>query len=132
MLFEGWGVQFAGRAWETHPFHPKNNVNGIDGDVNGDGKVDWLASRGHSAGVLWFETPGWQIHEIDTDIKQAPWHVVDADVKRHARLNCIRHLLDQVPYDTVDRDDIELPDRVFNPKYERRVLPKTLYVPEHY
>jgi hypothetical protein len=38
MLFEGWGVQFAGRAWETHPFHPANNVNGIDGDSNGDGK----------------------------------------------------------------------------------------------
>jgi len=38
MLFEGWGVQFAKRAWETHPFHPANNVNGIDGDANGDGK----------------------------------------------------------------------------------------------
>jgi hypothetical protein len=38
MLFEGWGVQFAGRAWETHPFHPANNVNQIDGDVDGDGK----------------------------------------------------------------------------------------------
>jgi hypothetical protein len=38
MLFEGWGVQFAEQAWETHPFHPANNVNGIDGDANGDGK----------------------------------------------------------------------------------------------
>jgi CubicO group peptidase (beta-lactamase class C family) len=37
MLFEGWGPQFAPGAWEGHPFHPKNNVNGIDGDANGDG-----------------------------------------------------------------------------------------------
>ena len=38
MLFEGWGLQFASGAWEGHPFHPKNNVNGIDGDANPDGK----------------------------------------------------------------------------------------------
>jgi hypothetical protein len=38
MLFEGWGLQFAPGAWESHPFHPDNNVNGINGDVNGDGK----------------------------------------------------------------------------------------------
>ncbi len=36
MLFEGWGMQLADEGWETHPFHPANNVNGIDGDVNGD------------------------------------------------------------------------------------------------
>lgn len=39
-------------------------------DVNGDGKVDWLATRGHSRGVLWFENPGWTIREIDTEIRQ--------------------------------------------------------------
>ncbi|MBN1417816.1 MAG: hypothetical protein JXP34_03520 [Planctomycetes bacterium] len=38
MLFEGWGLQFSPGAWERHPFHPKNNVNGIDGDRDGDGK----------------------------------------------------------------------------------------------
>ncbi|NQT51989.1 hypothetical protein HQ576_08060, partial [bacterium] len=38
MLFEGWGLQFAPKAWESHPFHPANNVNGINGDTNGDGK----------------------------------------------------------------------------------------------
>jgi CubicO group peptidase (beta-lactamase class C family) len=37
MLFEGWGVQFSPGAWEGHPFHPKNNINNIDGDANGDG-----------------------------------------------------------------------------------------------
>jgi len=39
-------------------------------DVNGDGKVDWLASRGHSKGLLWFENPTWKIHEIDSEIRQ--------------------------------------------------------------
>lgn len=37
MLFEGWGLQFSPDAYENHPFHPENNVNGIDGDQNGDG-----------------------------------------------------------------------------------------------
>jgi len=38
MLFEGWGLQFSPEAWTHHPFHPKNNINGIDGDKDGDGK----------------------------------------------------------------------------------------------
>ncbi len=37
MLFEGWGLQFSPDAWSQHPFHPQNNVNGINGDQNGDG-----------------------------------------------------------------------------------------------
>lgn len=37
MLFEGWAMQFAPKAWENHPFHKENNINGIDGDMNGDG-----------------------------------------------------------------------------------------------
>lgn len=45
-------------------------TNILPGDVNGDGKVDWIATRGHSAGVLWFESPTWKIHEIDPRIKQ--------------------------------------------------------------
>jgi len=48
MLFEGWGVQFAKGAWQTHPFHPANNINGIDGDVNADGRgleIHTLANR---------------------------------------------------------------------------------------
>lgn len=38
MLFEGWGLQFAGEAWQGHPFNRSNNINGIDGDPDGDGK----------------------------------------------------------------------------------------------
>jgi hypothetical protein len=52
MLFEGWGMQFAPGAWESHPFHRDNNVNGINGDLNGDGKgleVHTLENRGITA-----------------------------------------------------------------------------------
>ena len=45
-------------------------TNVFPGDVNGDGKVDWVATRGHSAGVLWFENPNWTLHTIDPEIKQ--------------------------------------------------------------
>jgi len=37
MLFEGWGLQFSPNAFENHPFHPSNNINGINGDSNSDG-----------------------------------------------------------------------------------------------
>ena len=37
MLFEGWGLQFSPKAFESHPFHPDNNINGINGDSNNDG-----------------------------------------------------------------------------------------------
>jgi hypothetical protein len=45
-------------------------TNILAADVNGDGKVDWVASRGHGTGVLWFENPSWKTHEIDQVIKQ--------------------------------------------------------------
>jgi polyphosphate kinase 2 len=67
-----------------------------------------------------------------TNIEEAPWFIVKGNDKKRARLNCMRHLLEQVPYQPVEQESVELPDRVFNPKYERRVLPKSLYVPEHY
>ncbi|MEX2579516.1 MAG: VCBS repeat-containing protein [Verrucomicrobiales bacterium] len=53
-------------------------TNILPGDLNGDGVVDYLASRGHSAGVLWFEGPDWTIHEIDPDI-QSPHSLTLAD-----------------------------------------------------
>ena len=53
-------------------------TNILPADINGDGKVDWIATRGHSAGVLWFENPSWKIREIDTEIKQ-PHSLATAD-----------------------------------------------------
>lgn len=65
-----------------------------------------------------------------TNIPEAPWSIVAANDKKRARLNCINHLLTQVPYEEVPHEQITLPDRVFNPEYERKVLSKKLYVPE--
>jgi polyphosphate kinase 2 len=67
-----------------------------------------------------------------TNIPEAPWSIVAGNDKKRARLNCIHHLLKQVPYEEVPHEEVVLPDRVFNPKYERKVLPKKLYVPEVY
>ncbi len=46
-----------------------------------------------------------------TDIKQAPWHVVNSDVKKHSRLNCITHLLSLIPYEDVTPKEIVLTKR---------------------
>jgi len=49
MLFEGWGLQFASGAWEGHPFNASNNINGINGDTNGDGKGVEIHELGNPA-----------------------------------------------------------------------------------
>lgn len=67
-----------------------------------------------------------------TSIAEAPWSIVEGNDKKRARLNCIRHLLTQVPYGEVPHEPITLPDRIFNPDYERKVLPDELYVPQVY
>ena len=67
-----------------------------------------------------------------TNIPEAPWWIVEGNDKKRARLNCIDHLLDQVPYREVSHDDVDLPDRVFNPDYERATIPANLYVPAKY
>ena len=46
-----------------------------------------------------------------TDTKHAPWHILRSDDKKRARLNCISHLLDQIPYKKLPREKIELPKR---------------------
>ncbi len=67
-----------------------------------------------------------------TNIKEAPWFIVKGNDKKRARLNCIHHLLDQVPYEDVPNEKISLPDRLFSEDYERDVLPRDLFVPERY
>ena len=67
-----------------------------------------------------------------TSIPEAPWYIVEGNDKKRARLNCIAHLLDRIPYEEVPQEEVDLPDRVFNPDYERQVLPDELYVPERY
>jgi polyphosphate kinase 2 len=65
-------------------------------------------------------------------ISEAPWWVVQAVDKKRARLNCIHHLLSQVPYHEVEHSSITLPERVFNPDYLRQPVPEQMVVPEVY
>ncbi len=67
-----------------------------------------------------------------THIPEAPWQIVDAVDKKKARLNCIHHLLGQIPYHEVPRDPIVLPERVRHPDYLREPLPTEMYIPEVY
>ncbi|MEM8687327.1 MAG: polyphosphate kinase 2 [Pseudomonadota bacterium] len=65
-----------------------------------------------------------------TDIKQAPWYVVNADVKKRARLNCISHLLSMIPYKDLTPDPIKLPPRQDDVGYMRPPLSDQSFVPE--
>ena len=67
-----------------------------------------------------------------TDIKQAPWYVVDADVKKRARLNCIKHLLSMIPYQDLTPAAIELPPRQEPHGYVRPPMSDQTFVPEEY
>jgi polyphosphate kinase 2 len=67
-----------------------------------------------------------------TDIKQAPWYVVNADIKMHARLNCIRHLLSMIPYKDLTPEPIELPPRQDDIGYVRPPITDQTFVAEHY
>ncbi len=67
-----------------------------------------------------------------THIPEAPWWVVQAVDKKKARLNCIHHLLSQLPYQEVPHAPVVLPERVRNPEYLRQPVPASMYVPEVY
>lgn len=67
-----------------------------------------------------------------TDIKQAPWYVVNADNKQKARLNCISHLLSMVPYEDLTPEKIDLPPRQADEGYVRPPFEDQTFVPENY
>jgi polyphosphate kinase 2 len=67
-----------------------------------------------------------------TDIKQAPWYVVNSDIKKHARLNCIAHLLSMIPYEDLTPEPIELPQREDRSGYVRHPMSDQTFVPEVY
>lgn len=67
-----------------------------------------------------------------TDIKQAPWYVVEADYKRPARLNCIHHLLRVISYEDLTPEPIELPPRQSGASYIRPPISDQNFVPEVY
>ena len=65
-----------------------------------------------------------------TNIPEAPWYIVEGNDKKRERLNCIEHLLSMLPYHEQVREEVTLPERVFNADYERRFLGDELYVPK--
>ena len=68
---------------------------------------------------------------VHTDIPEAPWFVVPADDKRRARINCIAHLLSQVPYVPRIPERIKLPKRQSDEGYVRPPRDIYTYVPDH-
>jgi polyphosphate kinase 2 len=85
-----------------------------------------LASRSK-----WFEySRARDVMFAATSTKHAPWYILRSDDKRRARLNCIRHLLDQIPYKKLPRDEIALPDRSMDGAYDdQAVLDGMPFVP---
>jgi polyphosphate kinase 2 len=67
-----------------------------------------------------------------THVAEAPWWIVDAVDKKRARLNCIRHLLSQIPMESVVQSEVRLPERVHSPNYSRGPIPKEMFVPSVY
>ncbi len=67
---------------------------------------------------------------IHTDIPEARWNVVEADTKKKARLNCIAHLLSQIPWEPKPLPEIEIPDRQVDEGYVRPPQELSTYVPD--
>ena len=83
--------------------------------------------------VKWIEySKAKDIMFAHTDIKQAPWYVVNADNKKRARLNCISHLLSMIPYKDIKPRPIKLPPRQKKVGYVRPPLEDQNFVPEKF
>lgn len=67
-----------------------------------------------------------------THIPEARWWVVEGDDKKKARLNCINHLLSQIPYQEIQRDNVVLPEREHHDNYQREPIGQDMYVPNLY
>ena len=68
---------------------------------------------------------------VHTDIPEAPWHVVESEDKRHARINMIAHLLSTIPYHKVREPTLKLPPRPPSQGYVRAPKDMQCYVPDH-
>jgi polyphosphate kinase 2 len=68
---------------------------------------------------------------VHTDIPEAPWYVVESDVKKRARLNMMAHLLSTLPYEEVPPPAIKLPPRPRSTGYVRPPREHTRYVEDH-
>jgi polyphosphate kinase len=69
---------------------------------------------------------------VHTDTPQSPWYVVESDVKKHARLNMMSHLLSTIDYVDVRHPKVELPERpVLSGSYQRPSRELSTYVDDH-
>ena len=67
-----------------------------------------------------------------TNTRHAPWYIVDSNIKRHARLNVIAHLLSKIPYEDLTPEPIELPPRQEASGYVRPPISDQTFVPKKY
>ena len=68
---------------------------------------------------------------VHTDTPEAPWYVVESDLKKHARLNTMAHLLASIPYHEVPLPKISLPPRPASQGYQRPPRDINTYIPDH-
>ena len=69
---------------------------------------------------------------VHTDLPESPWYVVESDIKKHARLNMMNHLLSTIDYHDVERPKVELPKKVSaSGDYKRPSRELSTYVPDH-
>lgn len=69
---------------------------------------------------------------VHTDVPSCPWYIVESDVKKHARLNMMSHLLSTIPYTDVPHEEVHLPDRpAASSGYQRPPRELSTYVPDH-
>ena len=82
----------------------------------------------------WFEYSRARDMMLDaTDTRHAPWYILRSDDKKRARLNCIRHILDQIPYKRLKRDKVKLPKRSMKHAYDdQKTLARRKFVREVY
>jgi polyphosphate kinase 2 len=82
----------------------------------------------------WFEYSRARDRMLEaTDTKHAPWHILRSDDKKRARLNCIRHILDSIPYKKVPREKVKLPERSMEGEYDdQKPIKSRNFVPEVY
>lgn len=96
------------------------------------------------------ETKQWKLSEMDltarskwveyskakdimfqyTDTEFSPWYVIDSDIKRNARINCISHLLSMIPYEDIENIKLTLPKRQENDDYVRPPIDTMKFVPD--
>ena len=99
-----------------------------------DPKRRWkLSSMDLKSRDMWEEYSAAKDRMFDyTDIKQAPWYVVNSDDKKKARLNCIHHILTQIPYEDILPAPLELAPRKADSGYIRPPIDEQTFVPDIY